>query len=80
MIIEKAPALPKRNIMVPHTPKKCMGFLPNLETKKIVNKSRNPLINLEIPPNLVEPYFLARCCTTFSPIFLNPAHFAITGI
>ena len=70
---------PKTNINVPHNPKKCMGLFPNFVRKEMVIKSKNPLIKRLIP-NFVSPYFLAWCCTTFSPIFLNPSFWAKTGI
>src|SRR5690349_12439437 len=67
------------NDTVPQLPKKCIGRFPNLPTNKIEARSRKPFMNLSIP-NFEVPYFLARCSTTFSPIRLNPDHFAITGM
>ena len=54
-------------------------FKANFEINQIVIKSRNPLIKRSIP-NLVSPYFLAWCCTTFSPILVKPAFLANTGM
>src|SRR5438105_14265934 len=79
MIRYKVMINPNRKTSVPHKPKKCMGFLVNLLTKIMDIRSRNPFTNRS-QPNLVMPYFLGLCSTTFSPIFLNPAHFAITGM
>src|SRR5690348_18500366 len=70
---------PKTKNNVPYKPKKCIGLLLKRPTKVSIDKSRKPLINLS-HPNFVTPYFLGRCSTTFSPIFLKPAHFASTGI
>ena len=39
-----------------------------------------PILTKRSHPNLVIPYFLARCSTIFSPIFLKPAHFARIGM
>src|SRR5690554_6526576 len=60
-------------------PKKCIGFLPNLFRNQRVTRSRYPLKNL-LDPNLLFPCLRAWCCTTFSPILVNPAFFANTGI
>src|SRR6195952_3795682 len=55
-----------------------MGFFPNLPMNMIEARSRKPFTK-RVQPNFVTPYFLGRCSTTFSPIFLKPAHFASMG-
>ena len=70
---------PARKKRVPHSPKKCMGRLANFPTNEIDTRSRKPLTN-RLNPNFDWPYFLCWCVTTFSPIFLKPAHFASTGM
>src|SRR5256885_4883127 len=70
---------PAKKESVPHNPKKCIGRLENFPTNVMESMSRKPLINL-LHPNFDFPYLRGRCSTTFSPIFLKPAHFASTGI
>src|ERR1700748_3037634 len=79
MIKNKLLNEPNKKNNVPYKPKKCIGLLLKRPTNVSVERSRKPLINLS-QPNFVTPYFLGRCSTTFSPIFLKPAHFASTGI
>src|SRR5437870_2621065 len=64
---------PRRKDIVPQRPKKCMGFFPNFPTNMMEPRSRKPLTKRS-QPNLVTPYFRARCSTTFSPILLITAH------
>src|SRR5689334_5727307 len=71
--------LPIKKNKVPHSPKKCMGRFENFPTNVMDMRSRNPLTNRS-QPNLETPYLRGRCSTTFSPIFLKPAHFASTGM
>ena len=51
----------------------------NLLRNHSVIRSRYPFTNRLIP-NLLTPCSRLRCCTTFSPIFVNPAFFAKNGI
>src|SRR5450432_4126128 len=64
---------------MPQVPKRCMGLLPYLPTNMIDARSSPPVIRRPTP-NFETPYFLAWWSTTFSPIFLKPAHLAINGI
>src|SRR5690554_1332292 len=75
MVIKK----PDKKDTEPKDPKKCMGFFLYLFTNETEIRSRNPLKKRSMP-NLVYPYFLGLCSTTFSPILLKPFHLAISGI
>src|SRR5215470_9362813 len=70
---------PSRKANAPQVPKKCIGRLPYFPTNRIEARSNPPVTSRPIP-NFDRPYFLGRCSTTFSPIFLNPAHFASNGM
>ena len=74
-MIKPAEINPKRKDKTPKDPKKCIGLFLNLYTKLTDSKSKNPLIYLSIP-NLVTPYLRLLWLTSFSPILLNPFHFA----
>ena len=75
----KANKIPMVSIKAPKAPKRCIGRFPNLEKNQSVSKSKKPWVKRSAP-NFVLPYLRGWCCTIFSPIFVNPALLANTGM
>ena len=64
---------PTMKFINPIEPKKCIGRLLKREINITDIKSSGPRIKRSIP-NFDTPYLRSWWSTTFSPMFLNPAH------